>query len=155
MQNAKVACAHTLPKIHNEYIRFHSMIDTTSRYKNIGSFLTQLLNPLFQNDFVIKDSLDAANKICEIPTDLFNKGQVFTSIEIENLFPNIPLERTINIILDCVFNKKLVTTQLKKRTLKRYSKILVAKRSSLQITSCMNRLMVLAWEVPSVPCLQI
>lgn len=25
-------------------------------------------------------------------------------------------ERNINIILDCVFNKKLVTTQLKKRT---------------------------------------
>ena len=41
-----------------------------------------------------------------------------TSFDVESLFTNVPLQQTINIILDCVYNNKLIATQLKKRTLK-------------------------------------
>lgn len=113
--------------------KFHSIIDTTlSCYNKVGSFFTQLLNLLSQNNFVIKDFFDAANKIREIPTDLFNKAYVFASSDIESFFTNAPLERNINIILDHVYNKNLATTPLKKRTLKKPFKDTCSKMISAE-----------------------
>ena len=64
----------------------------------------------------------AADKIPKIPPEVSNKGYAFASFDIESLFTNEPLERTINIILDHVYNKKLVTTQLKMIALKKLFK---------------------------------
>ena len=84
--------------------------------------MTELLNPLTQNEFIIRDSFDAANKIKSILPKVFNDGYIFASFNVESLFTNVPLQRTINIILDRVYNNKLVTTQLKKPTLKKLIK---------------------------------
>ena len=67
LQNARFARAHALPKIHKTYMnlpKFRPLVDTTSScFYNVGAYLTELLNPFTQNEFVIKDSFDAANKI--------------------------------------------------------------------------------------------
>ena len=39
--------------------------------------------------------------------------------DVQSLFTNVPVKKTINIILDKVYNKKLIKTNLKKRTMKR------------------------------------
>ena len=40
----------------------------------------------------------------------------------DSLFTSIPLSRTINIILDRIYNQNLLTTNIKKRTLKKLLK---------------------------------
>ena len=121
-QNSRAGRAHTLPKIHKNFTVlpiFRPIVDMTSA---CHYYLTELLNPLTQNEFIIRDSFDAANKIKSILPKVFNDGYIFASFNVESLFTNVPLQRTINIILDRVYNNKLVATQLKKPTLKKLIK---------------------------------
>ena len=115
-----------LPKILKTFIvllKFRPIIDITSTcYYNVGSHLTESLNPLTQNEFIIRDSFDAANKIKSIPPEVFNDGYIFASFDMESLFTNVPLQQSINTILEQVYNNKLIATQLKKWTLKKLIK---------------------------------
>ena len=45
---------------------------------------------------------------------MFDDGHIFASFDVESLFTNVPLQRTINIVLDRVYNNKLTAPQLKK-----------------------------------------
>ena len=102
--------------------KFRPIVDTSTCYYNGGSYLNELLNPLTQNEFIIRDSFDAANKIKSILPEVFDDGYIFASFDVESLFMNVPLQPAINIILDHVYNNKLIATWLKKRTLKKLIK---------------------------------
>ena len=78
-----------------------------------------MLNPLSLNEYHLKDSFDAADKIKAIPDQLYDEGYQFVSLDVKSLFTNVPLNKTIDVILDRVYNKKLIVTTLKKRTLKK------------------------------------
>ena len=69
---------------------------------------------------MVKDSFAAANKIREISKELFDHGYRFVSFDVESLFTSIPLSKTINIILDRIYNKKPLKTNIKKRTMKKF-----------------------------------
>ena len=56
------------------------------------------MNPLIENQDVVKDSSTAANMIREIPKELFDQGYRFVSFDVESLFTSVPLSKTINII---------------------------------------------------------
>ena len=122
----QIGKAHGLPKTHKNFEvlpPFRSIVDTTNTpYYGIAKFLANLLNPLTLNDFTVKDSFDAANKIQQIPKELFNAGYKFISFDAISLFTNVPLAKTIDIILKRVYNEKLVTTNLTKRTMKKLLK---------------------------------
>ena len=81
-----------------------------------------MTKPLTENEFMIRDSFDAANKIKSILPEVFDDGYIFASFNVEPLFTNMPLQRTINIILDRVYNNKPIATQLKEQTLKKLKK---------------------------------
>ena len=66
------------------------------------------------DDFTVKASFDAANKIQEIPKQLFDSSKKFVSFEVIPLFTNAPLVKTIYIIMKRVCSEKLVTTNLTK-----------------------------------------
>jgi hypothetical protein len=121
-RNAKPARAHLLPKIHKDFDvlpSFRPIIDTTgTTHCYIGKFLSQLIFPLTTNEFTLKDSYDAANRIRAIPPDLFNDYK-YVSFDVVSLFTNVPLDRTINIILDRIYNENAITTKLERRTLKK------------------------------------
>ena len=70
----------------------------------------------------MQDSFCAAKKIREIPKELFEDGYRFVSFDAESLFSSIPLSRTINIILDRIYNQNLLTTNIKKLTLRKLLK---------------------------------
>ena len=59
-----------LPKTHKPFQhlpKFQSIIDTmNTRYQNIGKLLTSLLFLLAQNEYVVKNSFEAAAKIFHI-----------------------------------------------------------------------------------------
>ena len=71
------------------------------------------------NEFTIRDSFDAVHEINNIPPNLFNDGYKFVSFDVKSLFTNIPLHKTVNIILKRIYDDKLISTKLTKRTLKK------------------------------------
>ena len=92
-QNARTTRAYTLPKIHKTFTvlpRFRPIVDTRSKcYYNFGPYLTELLNPLTQNEFIIRYSFDAANKTKSIPPKVFEDVYIFSSFDVESLFTNV------------------------------------------------------------------
>ena len=53
-----------VPKTFNSIPPFPPTIDTTgTNHYSVGKYLSKLLNPLTQNMYTVKDSLDAANRI--------------------------------------------------------------------------------------------
>ena len=159
-RNAKPARAHGLPKIHKAFHqlpKFRPIIDTTgTTHYSVGKFISELLQPLTLNEFTLKDTFDAANRIQAISPTLFAEGYEFVSFDVESLFTNVPLQRTLKIIIDRIYNKKLVKTKLKKSTLRKLIRDTCTKTvfSFLATTSCMNKPMVLAWVDRSVQCWQ-
>ena len=117
---AQLGRAHGLPKIHKEYDtipEFRPIIDTTGTpYYEVENVLAKLLNPLTMNEFSLKDSFDATKRIQNIPDELFEKGYRFVSFfDVKSLFTNVPLAKTIDSILNRVYDQKLIETKLKRR----------------------------------------
>ena len=107
-----------LSKIHKLFAnipKFRPIIDTTNtpNYK-IGQYLSSLLQPLTINNYTLKDSFDAANKIKSVTSKILNEGCQSVSLDVEFLITNVPLNKTINIILDQIYWQKLLKTNLKK-----------------------------------------
>ena len=106
--------AHGLPKTHKTFQsipKFRPIINTTNiPHYNVGKFLAGLFNPLTLNQYSLRDSFDAAEAIKSIPPKLFSQGYKFVSFDIQSLFTNVPLRRTINVVLDRIYNKKLIET---------------------------------------------
>jgi hypothetical protein len=97
-----------------------TIIDTTNTpHSNVGKFLANLLAPLTHNEYTVKDSFEAAQRIHEINTHYFDQGYVFVSFDVESLFTNVPLKKTVDLILDRIYNKNLISTSLSKRSLKK------------------------------------
>ena len=71
---------------------------------------------------MVKDSFTAAKKIREIPKELFDHGYRFVSFDVESLFTSVLLSKTISIIVDRKYNKKLLKTNIKKRAMKKLLK---------------------------------
>ena len=121
--NAKPARAHGLPKTHKEYEElppFRPVIDTIgSTHYKVGKYLCELLKPLSTNEYTLKDSFDAAERIRNIPQTAKEDGYKFVSFDVVSLFTNVPLKRTLNIILSRVYKEKLIQTTLKKSSLKK------------------------------------
>ena len=78
-----------------------------------------MLQPLTHNNFNLKDSFDAVNRIILIPPELLDEDYQLVSFNVQSLFTNMPVKKTINIILDRVYDKKIINTKLKKRTMKK------------------------------------
>ena len=113
-----------LSKIHKTFTvlpKFRLIVDITSTcYYNVGSYLTELLNPLTQNEFIIRDSFDAANEIKSVPQEAFDDGYVFGSFDIESVYE---CATSVNYQYNfSVYNNKLLATKLKKGTLKKLIK---------------------------------
>ena len=137
-KNAKIGRAHGSAKVHKQFERIpplRPIVDTIgSTHYGVGKFITKLLNPLTQNAYSLKDSFEAAEKIKAIPQSLYDDGYVLVSFDVKSLFTNVPLRKTVNIILDRIYNQKVITTNLKKRTLKK----LIMDTCSKTAFSCNN-----------------
>lgn len=107
-------------KSYTDIPTFRPIVDsTTTSHYNVGNFLSSLLSPLGSNNYTLTDSFQAVSAIRAIPQNLFDEGYRFVSFDVESLFTNVPLKRTINIVVTRVFQDKLINTTLTKRTLKK------------------------------------
>ena len=60
--------------------------------------------------------------IHKIPPELFDQGYPYFPFDVISLFKNVPMNKTINIILERIYKEKLVNTMLRKNTLKKLIK---------------------------------
>ena len=101
---AQIGRAHGLPKVYRHFFKvpsFRTIVDTTNTpHYGVRKFLTNLLNPVTQNEYTAKDSFEAVNIIHKIPPELFDQGYRYFSFNVTSLFTNVPLHETINIILE-------------------------------------------------------
>ena len=94
-----------------------SHYDLTTRLLSKTQSNSRLLNPLAHNDFILRDSFDAVICVCSMPQNLFLEGYRFVSFDVKPLFINIPLKKTVGIILHRIYNEKQLDTSLKDDTL--------------------------------------
>ena len=118
-----------LPEIHkndNHLPPFHAIIDTTNNadYGIANLFL------LTENEFIVKDSFEAANKIQAILSELFDEGYRFINVDVTSLFSNVPLNRTIKMVLKRLYEDRVIRTTLRKRTMKKLIIDLAVKQHS-------------------------
>ena len=110
-------------KIHTNYDhlpQFRPIIDATdTAHYGIAKYLSNLRHHLTENEFAVKDSSDAANKIQAIPSELFDEGYGFVRFDVTSLFTNLSLNRAIKIIMKGMYEDKVIHTTLKKRTMKK------------------------------------
>ena len=108
---SEIGRAHRLPKIHKQFFKvpsFRLIVDTTNTPHNgVGKFLTNLRNPLTQNDYTVKDSFETVNMIRKIPPELSDEGYRIS-------FTNVPLNKTINIMLERIYKENFVNKVTKK-----------------------------------------
>ena len=117
-KNVKPAKAYGLPKIHKTSTnipKFRPIIDTSgSNLYLVGKYLAQLLYSLTNDEFTLKESFEAVNRILDIPSNLFVNGCKYVSFDFESLFTNVPIKKTIDVILARMYNDYTISTNLRK-----------------------------------------
>ena len=88
-------------------------------YYKIEKYLSPVLQPLTRTSYTLKDSFDAVDKIKFAPLETLEEGYQFVSFNVESLVMNVPLDKTINTILERIYWQKLLKTNFKKRTIKK------------------------------------
>ena len=67
--------------------------------------------------YTVNDSFDAANKINQILPDVHNSNEyVFLSLDVVSIFTNVPLKKTVTIIIRHIYTDKEITTMLTKKS---------------------------------------
>ena len=81
--------------------------------------MSQLLQPLTENEHTVKDTFDAKTRIETIDKALFNQWYQYVSFDVESLFTNVPLEKTLAIIERRICDENELASTLKKTTLRK------------------------------------
>ena len=86
-----------LPKVHKTGVPMRPILAAynTPSY-NLSKFMVSKLNHLTTNEYTIKNSYEFAKFITNFP----NNNYIMCSFDIKSLFTNIPLDETIQIILN-------------------------------------------------------
>ena len=79
--------------------------------------MTNLLNAPSLNELTLKESFDAVNAIRILQSHLFNDEYNYVSVDVQFLFPYLPIKRTIYIILKQIYIDKVISTNLKMRSM--------------------------------------
>ena len=119
-----------LPKIHKENHPLRPILASVGSYTyQSAKWLNKVLEPLRQHPTVVKDSFEFANKISEIKN---LQNYTLVSFDVKSLFTNIPVDFTINLILEKLFPEN--STLFYDMTKKQFKKLLnwTCKSSTFQ-----------------------
>ena len=94
-----------LPKIHKEGLPMRPILTSceTPNYK-LAKYLVPLLEPLTKNDYHLLNSLHFKEAILPQDSDL-----IMASLDVVSLFTNVPVEETIEIIINKIFTEPNAT----------------------------------------------
>ena len=86
----------------------------TATYK-LSKYLAQLLAPLGKSRYTVSSTEDFITRIREMRP---RPNRIMISFDVVSLFTNVPLEKTIDIILKKVYREKLIKTKIKRNDMK-------------------------------------
>ena len=94
------------PKMHkfsssDSFPKFHPIVSSIGTFNyNLAHFLCDLCSPLVPNDYSCKDTFTFVSQIKN--ANLSNK--IIVSYDVTSLFTSIPLQETIDIAINVIFN---------------------------------------------------
>ena len=98
---SKAGVLYGLPKIHKDNCPLRPIISAVGTYNyKLAKWLVEILSPLLDSKYIIKDTFDFVNKVAHLDT---SKDKYMLSFDVESLFTNIPTLETIAIITKLVF----------------------------------------------------
>ena len=112
-----------LPKIHKLNCPIRPILSAIGTFNyNCAKLLVPLLNPLTQNEYTVKNSIEFAK---EVSTFKFSEPLFLASFDVKSLFTNIPLEETIDICLNECERLNIVPFNLTRKQFKAFLDISV------------------------------
>ena len=92
-----------LPKVHKTNCPARPILSTIGTYNyKLAKFFVPILQPYTVNEYVIKDSFSFVSEITAFSTD---EELVMASFDVSSLFTNIPLDETIDLCTDLIFDE--------------------------------------------------
>ena len=85
----------------------------TATYE-ISRYLAQLLSPLAKSQYTIESTKDFIQRLKGKKIEV---GYKMVSFDVKSLFTNVPLDFTINLILDKIYKEKVISTKLNRNEL--------------------------------------
>ena len=102
---AKTHKFNKIQEINSEKLKFRPIIDQTGTCSyNVAQVISQYLKPLCKNEFTINDTQTFSANIKNIPP--LQEDEEDVSYDVESPFTNIPINETIDYILDQIYSKK-------------------------------------------------
>ena len=89
----------------------------TPTYK-VAKFLLAFLTPLTQNEFTITDTFHFVEEKCKQDPNLY-----MASLDVDSLFTNIPLDKTIDICINSLYKDNEKTPKIPKDVLRNFRNV--------------------------------
>ena len=115
---AKTHKFETLEDITVANLKFRPIIDQTGTFThNAAKVISDYLRPLCKNEYSINDTQKSPSMLSSNPPSQDDEEDV--SYDVESLFTNIPIEETINYIIEQIYVHKKLTPICSKPILRR------------------------------------
>ena len=100
---SKPGIMYGLPKVHKEGCPLRPILSAigTHNYK-LAKFLVPIINPITENEYSVKDSFSFVKEISELSVN----DCVMASFDVKSLFTNIPLDETVDICINSLFENE-------------------------------------------------
>ena len=96
-----LAHLYGLPKTHKATLSMRPILSATGTYNyKLAKWLEEKLKPLSINEYTITDAFDFAEEIRNLSV---NEDDILVSYDVTALFTNVPLDETINILVNKAF----------------------------------------------------
>ena len=131
-----------LPKIHKPDMPLRPILSSIGSFGyDCAKWLSDSLSELRHHETCVKDTLTFLSLL----QDRSSSGKIMTSFDVTSLFTNVPVDFTINLILDSVFRSNDEFNGLNTRRMKKLLEWVV-KTTTLSLTVVfIDRSMALLW----------
>jgi len=97
-KSSRLAHLYGLPKTHKVNLSMRPILSATGTCNyNLAKWLEEKLKPLSINEYTITDAIRFSE---EIRNSLIGDDDILVSFDVASLFTNVPLNETINILVD-------------------------------------------------------
>ena len=87
---------------HKAVLQKRPILSSTATYNfTFAEWLNEKLKPLFINDYTIQDIFEFADTVRNVN---IQEGDIFVSYDVSSLFTNVPVDETIDILVERAFN---------------------------------------------------
>ena len=117
-QNGRLARAQGLPKIHKEFInrpKFRPIVDTTGTvHYHVGKCLSEVFNPITNNEYTIKDSFHTVTRIKNCLIKVVDLYQLM----LHPYSPTCHYKKQSTLYLKKIYAEKVININIKKNTMR-------------------------------------